>query len=460
MDEKKSIWQNIDAKTNEEIYAYGEEYKNFLDLAKTEREATSFIIEEAKKKGFKPLEEILEKGPAKNDKIYYNNKNKSVVLMVLGDNLEDGMNIVGSHLDAPRLDLKGNPLYEEAEMAYFKTHYYGGIKKFQWPTIQLALHGFFIDKDGKEVKVAIGEKEDDPVFYINDILPHLGRSQAGKKMSEGITAEQLNVVVGHSKFSVDEEENPIKKSVLKYLKDNYNLDEDDFRVAEFEIVPAAKARDVGFDRAMIAAHGQDDRVCSYANLKAILNVDNPKITAVGLFVDKEEIGSVGNTSMTAKFFETMVAEILASKENYSDIKVRRAMANSHVLSADVTAAFDPDHDDAYEKLNSGYVGYGVAMSKFTGSGGKFSSNDANPEFLAKIRDLYIENDIIWQIAELGKTDQGGGGTIAYILAEYGAEVVDMGVAMLSMHAPVELLSKADAYMTYRAYQAFLDKFNN
>ena len=458
MEEKRSVWQNINKEEHEEIHNYSEKYKKFLDIAKTEREATSEIIRAAKENGFLPLEEVLDKGPEKNDKIYFNNKNKSVVLMVLGDDLEEGMNIVGSHLDAPRLDLKANPIYEQAEMAYAKTHYYGGIKKFQWPTIQLALHGFFIDKDGNEVSVSIGEKEDDPVFYINDILPHLGATQNEKKMSEGVTAETLNIVMGHSSYEFKDDEDPIKKSVLKYLKDNYNLDEDDFRVAEFQIVPAAKARDVGFDRAMIASHGQDDRVCSYANLKAILEVDNPKITAVGLFVDKEEIGSVGNTSMTAKFFENMVAEILSKRENYSDIMVRHAMARSHVLSADVTAAFDPDHDYAYEKLNSGYVGYGVAMSKYTGARGKAGSNDANPEFLAKIRDLFAENEVIWQTAELGKVDQGGGGTIAYILAEYGAEVVDMGVAMLSMHAPVELLSKADAYMTYKAYKAFLDKF--
>lgn len=342
MNEKRSVWQNINSEELDVINNYSEKYKQFLNNSKTEREATTEIIHAAKENGFISLEEVLDKGVEKNDKIYFNNKNKSVVLMVLGDDLEEGMNIVGSHLDAPRLDLKANPIYEQAEIAYAKTHYYGGIKKFQWPTIQLALHGFFIDKDGKEVTVSIGEKEDDPVFYINDILPHLGATQNEKKMSEGVTGETLNIVMGHSSYEFKDDKDPIKKSVLKYLKDNYNLDEDDFRVAEFQIVPAAKARDVGFDRAMIASHGQDDRVCSYANLKAILEVDNPKITAVGLFVDKEEIGSVGNTSMTAKFFENMVAEILSKRENYSDIMVRHAMARSHVLSADVTAAFDPD----------------------------------------------------------------------------------------------------------------------
>lgn len=460
MKNKKSIWQRIDQNTNDEIFEYGERYKAFLDAAKTEREAVTEIIRQAKEKNFISLEEALEKGISKNDKIYYNNKNKSVILMVIGDDLEEGMNIVGSHLDAPRLDLKPSPVYQDAEMAFAKTHYYGGIKKFQWPTIELALHGYFIDKEGKEVKVAIGEKDDDPVFYINDILPHLGQTQNEKKIGEAIPAESLNIVLGHSSYGIEEDDSPIKVSVFNYLKDNYNLDEDDFAIGEFEVVPAAKARDVGFDRAMIAAHGQDDRVCSYANLEAILNTDNPQLTAVGLFVDKEEIGSVGNTSMSAKFFENFVAEILASMDNYSDIKVRRAMARSHVLSADVTAALDPDHKYAYDELNSAIVGHGVTMSKYTGSRGKGGSNDANPEYIARIRDLFNSNDIIWQTGELGKVDQGGGGTIAYILAEYGAEVVDMGTAMLSMHAPVELLSKADAYMTYKAYEAFLNKFAN
>lgn len=458
MEKTKSVWQKIDVGTNKKIFEYCERYKNFLDNAKTERLATKEIIKQAKEKGFISLKEALKKGIEKNDKIYLNNKNKSVVLMVLGENLEDGMNIVGSHLDAPRLDLKANPIYEQSEMVFAKTHYYGGIKKYQWPTIQLAIHGFFIDKNGKEVNISIGEKKEDPVFFINDILPHLGQTQNEKKISEAIPAETLNIVFGHSSFGISDDENPIKKLLLNYLKETYNLDEDDFRVAEFQIVPAANARDVGFDRAMISAHGQDDRVCSYANLEAILNVDNPKITAVGLFVDKEEIGSVGNTSMKAKFFENMVAELLNSKGNYSDILLRRAMSKSHVLSADVTVAYDPDHDYAFEKLNSAFVGHGVAMSKYTGSRGKSGSNDANPEFLAKLRDLFNKNEVIWQTGELGKVDQGGGGTIAYILAEHGAEVVDMGTAMLSMHAPVELLSKADAYMTYKAYQVFLDQF--
>ncbi len=453
---RESIWKKIDSKEYDEIFAYGERYKDFLDRSKTERESCDYIIEAAKKVGYKPLESFRESGIVRGDKIYLNNKNKSVVLMVVGENLEEGMNIVGSHIDVPRLDLKPNPLYEEGEMAMFKTHYYGGIRKYQWPTIQLALHGFFIDKNGKSVKISIGEDESDPVFFINDLLPHLSQNQNKKALSEGITGEQLNVVVGHSTFGIEEEKNPLKEMVLKYLKDNYNMDEDDFHFAELEVVPAAKARDVGFDRAMIAAHGHDDRICSYGNLEAILSVENPKITAVGLFVDKEEIGSVGNTSMSAKYFENMVAEILHI-QGKSPIELRRAMANSKVLSADVTAAYDPDFREVYDEKNAPLVGYGVCINKYTGARGKGGSNDANAEFLAEIRDLFIENSIIYQVGEMGKVDEGGGGTIAYILSEYGAEVVDMGVAMLSMHAPVELASKADAYMTSKAYRVFLQR---
>ena len=453
--EKKSIWQVIDKKENEEIFAYGERYKNFLDEAKTEREACDFIIEEAKKKGFISLDEAIKKEIKVGDKIYLNNKNKSAVLMVVGKDMTEGMHIVGSHIDCPRLDLKQNPLYEDSEIAMLKTHYYGGIRKYQWPTIQLALHGVVINSEGETINVKIGEKESDPVFFINDLLPHLGADQNKKSLAEGVTGESLNIVVGHSSFGISDKENPIKKAVLQHLYDNYHITESDFQVAEFEVVPAAKARDVGFDRAMIAGHGHDDRICSYANLEAILEVENPEITAVGLFVDKEEIGSVGNASMSAKFFENFVAEVLATRKDYSEILVRRAMRNSKVLSADVTAALDPNHKEVLDERNAALSGYGITMCKYTGARGKSGSNDANAEYLAEIRDLFKKENVIWQTAELGKVDQGGGGTIAYILAEYGMEVVDMGTPMLSMHAPVELASKADAYMTKKAYKAFL-----
>ncbi|RVU55361.1 aminopeptidase [Anaerosphaera multitolerans] len=453
---QKSIWQLIDEDEHNKIFNYCEGYKEFLDEGKTERESCAFIIDRARKKGFISFEDAIKKEVKKGDKIYLNNKNKSVILFIMGDDLEEGMRIVGSHIDVPRLDVKQKPLYEDSELALLKTHYYGGIKKYQWPTIPLAIHGVVINEKNETINIKIGEDEKDPVFYINDLLPHLSADQNKKSLANGVTGESLNVVVGHSSYGIDDEKNPIKKAVLKYLNDNYDMKEEDFLIAELEVVPATKARDVGFDRAMIAAHGHDDRICSYANLEAMLSIENPKISAVGLFVDKEEIGSVGNTSMSAKFFENFIAEILNTQEDYSDIKLRRALANSKVLSADVTVAMDPNYKEVLDDKNSAYVGYGISMAKYTGARGKSGSNDANTEFLAEIRNLFNKNGVIWQTGELGKVDQGGGGTIAYILAEYGAEVVDMGTAMLSMHAPVELASKADAYMTYKAYKVFLN----
>ena len=455
--EKKNIWEELSEKEIEEIFEYGERYKNFLDHAKIEREATVTIIEKAKEHGYVSLEEALKGKIKKGDKIYLNNKNKSVIMMVVGENITEGMNILGSHIDSPRLDLKQNPVYEEGHMAYFKTHYYGGVKKYQWATIPLALHGTAFTKDGKKLNIVIGEKEDDPIFYISDLLIHLSKDQRKKTMDEGITGEQLNVIIGHRSYKdKDEDKSPIKDSILKYLNKEYGLVEEDFLVAELTIVPAGKARDVGFDRSLIASYGHDDKVCAYASLEAMLKVESPKRTAVSLFVDKEEIGSVGNASMGANYFHNMVAEILNNQfENYSDVLLRRAFANSKVLSADVTVAFDPNFAEVTEKNNVALMGHGVAIAKYTGSGGKFGSNDANTEFLQELRTLFNENGVIWQTGELGKIDQGGGGTIAYILAGYGAEVVDIGTAMLSMHAPIELLSKADAYMTSKAYEVFV-----
>lgn len=455
--EKKNIWEELSEKEIEEIFEYGERYKNFLNHAKIEREATVTIIEKAKEHGYVSLEEALKGKIKKGDKIYLNNKNKSVIMMVVGEDITEGMNILGSHIDSPRLDLKQNPVYEEGHMAYFKTHYYGGVKKYQWATIPLALHGTAFTKDGKKLNIVIGEKEDDPIFYISDLLIHLSKDQRKKSMDEGITGEQLNVIIGHRSYKdKDEDKSPIKNSILKYLNKEYGLVEEDFLVAELTIVPAGKARDVGFDRSLIASYGHDDKVCAYASLEAMLKVESPKRTAVSLFVDKEEIGSVGNASMGANYFHNMVAEILNNQfENYSDVLLRRAFANSKVLSADVTVAFDPNFAEVTEKNNVALMGHGVAIAKYTGSGGKFGSNDANTEFLQELRTLFNENGVIWQTGELGKIDQGGGGTIAYILAKYGAEVVDIGTAMLSMHAPIELLSKADAYMTSKAYEVFV-----
>ncbi|NMB09389.1 MAG: aminopeptidase [Tissierellia bacterium] len=455
--EKRNIWQEADQERLDEIYDYGERYKAFLDNAKTEREACDEIIEKAKANGYISLEEALKGQIKKGDKIYLNNKDKSAILMVVGNDISEGMNIVGTHLDAPRLDLKQNPLYEDGYMALLKTHYYGGVKKYQWTTIPLAIHGVVMTKDGRKLKVNIGDNEEDPVFYINDLLIHLSADQMKKTLAEGVAGEQLNVVVAHNgRFQKKDAENPIKDNLLKYLNRKYKVVEEDLLVSELEIVPASKARDVGFDRAMIAAHGHDDRVCSYAALEAILELkEAPERTAVAMFVDKEEIGSVGNTSMGAIFLENMVAEILAAQnEKYSDILVRRAMANSKVLSGDVTVAFDPTFPEVSEKSNTSLLGHGVTICKYTGSRGKGGSNDANAEFIAELRELFDKEDIIWQTGELGKVDQGGGGTIAYILAGYGAEVVDLGTGMLSMHAPLELLSKADAFMTCKAYNAF------
>ena len=455
--EKTNIWNIVDEKEHKEIYAYGERYKNFLDNCKTEREATQFIINQAKQNGFIELKEALKNKIKKGDKIFINNKGKSCVLAVIGDDINEGLNIVGAHIDCPRLDLRAVPFNEDKNILMMKTHYYGGIKKHQWTTIPLAMHGVIFTNEGKKVEIKIGEKEDEPVFYITELLAHLSKDLNAKTLGQAIEGEKLSIIAGHDSYNFkDEKENPIKKCILKYLNEKYSITESDFQIAEIEIVPATKARDVGFDGAMIAAHGHDDRVCSYATLEAILKVDSPKRTAIALFVDKEEIGSVGNTSMKAPYMENMIAEIANNQsEKFNDLTMRRILANSKVLSADVTAAIDPLYSEATEDSNTALCGCGISIAKFTGHGGKFNSNDANPEFLNELRELFEKENVIWQTTELGKIDQGGGGTIAYILANKGAEVVDMGTAMLSMHAPVELLSKADCYMTSKAYHVFL-----
>lgn len=459
--EFKNVWKNISDSQYSELMAYGERYMSFMDSSKTERLCAKEIIRLAVENGYKPLEEVLRtKDITEGTKIYLNNKDKSVALMVIGkEDMEKGMSILGAHIDSPRLDLKQFPLYEEGNMALLKTHYYGGVKKYQWTCIPLSLHGVIFTKDGTKVDISIGEEIDEPVFYINDLLIHLSADQMQKKLSEAVTGEQLNIVIGHN--AALDKENPdekelIKHNILKMLKSKYNIAEEDFMIAELEIVPADKSRHVGLDKSMIAAHGHDDRVCAYAALEAILHTEKPSKTIAALFVDKEEIGSVGNSSMSSRFFENMVAEIMNLQDGYSDIKLRRAFANSKVLSADVTAGFDPTFPEVMDKKNSAMVGHGVCISKYTGSRGKGGCNDANAEFLSELRTIFNENEVIWQIGELGKVDQGGGGTIAYILANYGAEVVDCGVPVLSMHAPMELVSKADIYMTYKAYKSFLN----
>lgn len=454
--EFKNAWKNLKDGDMDALMSYSKEYMDFLDNGKTERRCVVEIIKKAKEEGYISLEEALENKNIKSgSKIYASNKGKGVVLFVIGQKeIEKGMKIVGSHIDSPRLDLKPFPLYEDGNLALLKTHYYGGVKKYQWTTIPLSMHGVVYTKDGNQVDVNIGDDENDPVVYISDLLIHLAKDQMGKKLSEGITGEGLNVLIGHIPLE-DEEKDSVKKNVLKLLNEKYQMTEEDFLTAEIEIVPAGKARDVGLDRSMIAAYGHDDRVCTFAGLKGIFEVENPEYTAVGLFVDKEEVGSIGNTGMESRFFENTVAEIINSQGNYNDLKLRRALANSKVLSADVTCGFDPNFPDVVDKRNAAFIGQGVVVAKYTGARGKSGCNDANAEFLSEIRKTFDGNDVTWQVGELGKVDQGGGGTIAYILANYGAEVVDCGVALLSMHAPMELASKVDCYETFKAYRGFL-----
>ena len=465
----KTAWENLTGDELAEMQALSQNYIAFLNHGKTERECTAQIIQQAQKAGFKPLEEVIKSGEAPaGTKVYLNNKDKSVVLMILGKDITDGMNIVGAHIDSPRLDVKQMPLYEDSNLVFLKTHYYGGIKKYQWTAIPLAIHGVIFTKEGKKVEVCIGEDENDPVLFINDLLIHLSKKQLQETLAEGITAEQLNVLVGNMKPAAadtadgntkekGEKTSPVKENILKILHQKYGIVEEDFRVAELEIVPAGKARHVGLDNSMIAGHGHDDRVCAYTTLKAILDLQGiPAKTAVALFADKEEIGSVGNTGMTALYFENMVMEIAALQKAPCGLGVRRAFAHSCMLSADVSAGYDPAFTSVFEKLNSAFIGNGICINKYTGSGGKGGSNDANAEYLQKIRHLFDTNKVVWQTAELGMTDAGGGGTIAYILAKYGTEVVDCGVPVLSMHAPIELVSKVDVLMAYRAYHAFFN----
>ena len=453
---RKNAWLEMSEADLKDLDIFSKDYLGFMDKSKTERMAVKEIIERAEAEGFRPLEDLISNGEVKaGAKAYAINRNKAVALFVLGsDDLEKGMTIVGSHLDSPRLDLKPNPLFEESHAAYLKTHYYGGIKKYQWTNIPLSLVGVAFTKDGEKVEISIGEKEDDPVFFISELLVHLSADLNQKKAGEVIEGEKLNIMVGSIPLK-DEKENPIKKNILKYLSDQYGLVEEDFLVAELNVVPATKAREVGFDRSMIMAYGHDDKVCAFASLKAILDIKEvPEKTLVGLFVDKEEIGSVGATGMTSQFFEDMVLEILEAQGKGNIVSLKRALRNSKVLSADVTLAEDPGYLDATEPLNTAKLGHGVALTKYTGARGKGGSNDADGEYLSEVRTAFAKENAIWQTGELGKIDQGGGGTIAYILAEYGMSVVDCGTPVVSMHAPLELISKADLYQTYKAYLAF------
>ncbi|MBQ9211882.1 MAG: aminopeptidase [Clostridia bacterium] len=456
--ERPNAWKAYEEKDLAQVKAIGEDYRQMLSQGKTEREWTRALIARLEKAGYVNLDQVIAENRAlkTGDKVYANRMGKAVLSFHLGEEaLEKGMNIVGAHIDSPRLDLKQNPLYEDADMAYGDTHYYGGIKKYQWVARPLALHGVVVKKDGAVVDLVIGEKEDDPVVGISDLLPHLAMDQMGKKMSEGVSGEDLDLILAGQPLKGAEKE-AVKGTLLQILKDEYNMEEEDFISAEIEVVPAGPARDFGLDRSMILGYGHDDRVCAYAELKAIEGIDHtPKATVCGMFVDKEEIGSVGATGMRANYLENAVAEILNLLGDYSELKVRRALQNSRMLSCDVSAGFDPLYASAFEKKNAAYLGRGVCFNKFTGSRGKSGSNDANAEFMGKLRGIMDKNQVRWQTAELGKVDVGGGGTIAYICALYGMEVIDSGVAVLSMHAPAEIISKADLYEAVKAYQAFM-----
>ncbi|WP_308655037.1 aminopeptidase [uncultured Anaerococcus sp.] len=454
---RKNVWLNIDQGKRDELESLSTDYMDFMNKSKTERLAVKEIVRRAEEAGFRNIDEVIAEGKLEaGDKVYAINRQKAVALFVIGsEDFEAGMSIVGSHLDSPRLDLKPVPLYESKNIAYLKTHYYGGIKKYHWINIPLALHGVVYNKEGEKIEVSIGEEADEPVFFISELLVHLSKDLNQKKAAEVIEGEQLNIMVGSIPLE-DEKDNPVKKNILNILKEKYNIEEEDFLTAEFEVVPADKARLVGLDSSMIMAYGHDDKVCAYTSLRAILESENPRKTLVGLFVDKEEIGSVGSTGMSSQFFENTVVELMNLAGGVDLVSFKRAMKNSKVLSADVTLAEDPNFLEATEENNTAKLGHGVCLTKYTGARGKGGSNDADAEFLQEIRLSFDKGEAIWQTGELGKIDQGGGGTIAYILAEYGMQVVDCGTPVISMHAPLELVSKADVYETYRAYKSFYE----
>ena len=455
--ERKNAWKTYNDSEKEQLQSLNADYIDFLSECKTERECISETVKRAKEKGYISLEEAIanNKKLKQGDKVYAVCMNKTIALFNIGkEPLEKGMNILGAHVDSPRMDVKQNPLYENEGMAYLDTHYYGGIKKYQWVTLPLAIHGVIVKKDGTTVNVNIGEKPEDPVFCVTDLLIHLAANQMEKKAAKVVEGENLDILVGTIPLN-DEEKEATKKGVLEILKEMYGMEEEDFMSAELEVVPAGRAREMGFDRSMIISYGQDDRVCAYTSLVAMLEMENVDKTSCCLLVDKEEIGSVGATGMQSRFFENTVAELLNLFDDYSEIKLKRCLANSRMLSSDVNAAFDALYAEAFQKNSSSFMGKGVVFNKFTGRGGKSGSNDANAEYLAALRKIMDDNNVNYQMAELGKVDIGGGGTIAYIMALYGMEVIDSGVAVLSMHAPWEVTNKADVYEAYKCYKAFL-----
>ncbi len=456
---KDNVWTKYDDEKLAQVEALAKEYRDFLDNGKTERECADVIVNMAEAAGYRELPECIREGKrlSAGDKVYAVLMNKTVVLFQMGTKpMTQGLNILGAHIDSPRLDIKQNPLYEDTELALLDTHYYGGVKKYQWVTIPLALHGVVVKKDGTVVEINIGEDEEDPVFFISDLLVHLSAEQMEKKASKVIEGEALDIIVGSRPLD-GEEKDAVKAGILKLLQETYEIGEEDFISAELEVVPAGKSRDAGFDRSMILGYGQDDRVCAFTSLKAMLEIGQTERTACCILVDKEEIGSVGATGMQSRFFENTVAEVMELAGEYSELNLRRCLAASNMLSSDVSAAFDPGYASCFEKKNAAYFGKGMVFNKFTGARGKSGSNDANAEYMAHIRSIMEDGGVAYQTAELGKVDLGGGGTIAYILALYGMNVIDCGIAVLSMHAPWEATSKADIYETTCGYRAFLEK---
>ena len=454
---KTSVWSKYTMEERAAVDALAHGYIDFLSDCKTERESVTEAVRRARAAGYRDLADVIAKGEtlAAGDKVYAVNMKKAIVLFHIGtEPMEHGMNILGAHIDTCRLDVKQNPLYEDNGLAYFDTHYYGGIKKYQWVTIPLALHGVVVKKDGTVVEITLGEKADDPVFCVTDLLIHLSQEQLEKKASKVIEGEKLDVLIGGYPLKKDDKES-VKDGILALLKEHYDIAEEDFNSAELTLVPAGRARELGFDRSMVLGYGQDDRVCSYTALRSMLETDTPKRTACCLLVDKEEIGSVGATGMQSRFFENMVAEVLSACGQYTEIALRRTLAHSKMLSSDVSSAYDGLYADAFEKKNVAYLGRGMVFNKFTGARGKSGSSDASAEYLGQLRRMMDENNVSYQLAELGRVDLGGGGTIAYIMARYGMDVIDNGVAVMSMHAPWEVTSKVDIYEMKKGYDVFL-----
>ena len=456
---ENSCWENYSQEDLEKLNKLNNEYIEFLSQCKTERECVKECVRQAEEAGYKDLQKVIDNKESvqAGDKLYYKYMDKSIVMFNIGSEpIEKGLNILGAHIDSPRLDIKQNPLYENSGLAYLDTHYYGGIKKYQWVTIPLAIHGVVVKTDGTKIDVKVGEDPDDPVLFISDILIHLAQNQLEKRGNKVVEGEDLDILVGNMPLKGEKKE-AVKKNILKLIKDKYDFEEKDFMSAELEIVPAGRARSAGLDSSMILAYGHDDKVCAYTSLAAMLEKDEVKRTACLLLVDKEEIGSVGATGMRSRFFENVLCELLDRMGQGSDLVLRRVLANSKMLSSDVNAAFDPLYAEVFEKRNASFFGKGLVINKYTGSRGKSGSNDANAEYLGEVRRIFEKYDVAYQSSELGKVDQGGGGTIAYIMALYGMDVVDSGVAVLSMHAPHEAVSKADVYEAMKGYTAFISE---